>query len=470
MFPKSTDNSEMIYKIDGKIVSKNDIENISLNYSETKVVTITVKDSIHGDKTYTFTLTRKKPDVSSIYLTTYKNSYEMVLSEESSTRGLVLNTNIFVGDVEATPIKGGVRITSVNDKSIYLDVISNNENIAKLTYNSELNGPTSLGFLLKAISAGKTSINAKLYAFGDLIKTLNVDLTVTEKYTFTLSANGGEFNDFEKELKFFLSSGDIVDLENKTIKDASGNILVDLSMYDTPYKITEDNECLVYTFKGYSLSAGSTELINSPITITNHLSIYAVYSDETKEKEENHTLYVVDIPLFHNEEYSTKYGKDKIIYPGAYGSYVLDITNESKYDITINTLLLNEETICVSDGKCLNMGYIIKHAQGPYYYMGSYVDGKNDIYEILHNNTTTRLGYRGDTSKVIDMTAKNETITIEAGQTKAISVFWKWVDKDDAVDTAIGNYVSTLDENSLDREYRLSIGFTYNTMNSCKKD
>ena len=115
-----------------------------------------------------------------------------------------------------------------------------------------------------------------------------------------------------------------------------------------------------------------------------------------------------------------------------------------------NKINLEENTMFLSKGNCINIGYIIKSAldvNEPY----TYFYGTKDSYTILNKDNKTRYtsGITTDyhTINNIDITPN---IEIEVGETKEISILWKWVEVDDKLDTYFGaNYSSSEDEYSL---------------------
>lgn len=179
----------------------------------------------------------------------------------------------------------------------------------------------------------------------------------------------------------------------------------------------------------------------------------------------NKTLWLTDVPLFHNEEYYKLHGEDKVIYPGAHGYYIMNFKNESPSPVTIKGMTLKEETICINNKGCLNMGYIIQYRPSDKDNAQYYYGGENQ-YKILNKDVSPLMpNYEG---KIITF---NDKITIQSNEEIAISLFWKWVeiDKDsDKLDTMIGNQAAASRfDNTINDKYRLFVGLNFENSNSC---
>jgi len=131
--------------------------------------------------------------------------------------------------------------------------------------------------------------------------------------------------------------------------------------------------------------------------------------------------------------------------------------------IKITGINLEEDTLCISDGKCLNIGYIIKSAldvNDPY----TYFYGDKNEYKILNKDSNTThtfgslTGYHTENNISFD-----PNLEIEVGETKEISILWKWIEVDDELDTKIGSSVSTLGDT-----YSLTVSIDFERIsNSC---
>ena len=233
----------------------------------------------------------------------------------------------------------------------------------------------------------------------------------------------------------------------------------------------------MYKFIGYSTTPdGKIEYNTTDKNIIKNLNqdlkLYAIYETNSipvDEKVINKTLWLTDVPLFHNEEYYKKYKEDKVIYPGASGVYVMNFTNNSSDKVTITGLTLKENTICIDGKGCLNMGYIIKYSASESNDWTYYYGETNSKYWILNSNPNTIKVSDGVFKSEIKFN-DDEKIDIEPNETIAISVFWKWEEVDDALDTLIGNHAAKkLHGETINDMYGISIGIDFETkLESCK--
>lgn len=399
-------------------------------------------------------------------LSTPKEKYNMSFINGHGERNIILYTNLFANqDI--------VSFLSSNNKEIQI-CSKDKKNCVTLTVDSEHDGgnieleytgntsePSSLPFKIKAGSVGQSIIHVSGTVSGKKIAEFNITINVEEKYIVTIDANGGMFNEFTKEYEFQLAPGE----------------KLDLSKYDEPIKIN-DEECKSYKFKGYSKTIDGTieydrDTKNIIQNLDSDLTLYAIYETEgeqLKEEDLTKTLWSKNAELFHNEEYYQQYKKDKIIYPGAKGIYKMNFKNESSEKITITGLTLKEDTICIKDKGCLNMGYIIKYSPSESNNWTYYYGNKNDEYWILHSTTgTEQLSDQSFQTKI--KFKDNEKISMKPGEEIVISVFWKWEEKNDDLDTLIGNQSAeaTYNEN-LNDKYSLSIGIDFTKeMKACTK-
>jgi hypothetical protein len=419
------------------------------------------------------------------YLQSLKNEYDMSIDSESNTRPVMFQTNLFdyIGNnpedlkIEYSSDKKSITITSKNDPNIYLKIWTDSSNIDSISYDPKA-GTSYLPIIVSANSDGTAHLYAEGSAFGKNIpdQKLDIKLNIIKKYLVIIDANGGMFNEVSKEYDFKISSSE----------------KIDLSKLDEPILIVPNDECYYYEFIGYA-KKGTTDIIyskediasgkNNFITgITEDTTFVAIY-DETQKIErefESKTMWLVDVPLFHNEEYYNKYGEDKVIYPGAKGEYTMIFKNESPDDITLTGMILEEDTICVDIDKdgiedgCLNMGYIVRsdYADAS---VNNYLYGASNKYTILHNDGVNQnvpkplYTYRKEL--VFDESTKN-TMNLPAGSNKEleITIHWEWAfyidDKNDKIDTAIGNQAaaSAIDK-TLNDMYKLKVGIKYDVEN-----
>lgn len=410
----------------------------------------------------------EEEDKKEYVLTTYQNKYGMSFSNGYGERNIVLNTNLFNGKtvelVDSPDKKKLLVCTSDRLYCITLTVDGNNDNAnIGLEYVGELNDPSSLPFKITANSAGTSIIHVSGGANGKTIAEFTIEINVGEKYIVSLDSNGGEFNEFTKLYEF----------------EVSHDEEIDLSEYDKPYKLSED-ECVYYKFIGYSKTPnGEVEYSGDEVIkeLDSSLTLYAIYdtnSTPITELELEKTLWVKDIPLFFNEEYYEKYKEDKVIYPGAYGTYTMNFTNKSSNKIVMTGLTLKEDTICVKEG-CLNMGYMIKYStpesewKESYGQMGS--SDKNAQYWIFNLNPgTTKISDAENSFKANIPFKDNEEIELKPNEEMQIVILWKWVDNDD-LDTLIGEYAAKkLIDDNINDKYGLSIGINFETkIETCKQ-
>lgn len=425
------------------------------------------------------------------YLQSFKNEYDMSIDSESKTRPIVFQTNLFnyIGNnpeeliVESANNGKSITITSRKDSNIYLHIWTNSTNITKISYDSK-SGTTYLPIIIEGKAEGEAHIFAQGSAFGQNIpnQALDIKINIIQKYIVKLKAGTGIFNEFTKEYEFKISSKEEIDL----------------TPYNEPILIIDGDECYYYKFLGYALE-GTEDIIyykdnqgkwNKPISgITANTNFIAIYSTEKLNRDTTpKTMWLVDVPLFHNEEYYRKYGEDKIIYPGAKGTYTMIFKNETSDDITLTGMVLEEDTICVdinNDGKkdgCINIGYIIRDNTANYnYLLGSFVNNQNN-YFILHQNGT--LNNDSDIPKTYtyrhewwfnNNTANDLTIKANSKDNLEITILWEWQyyidDENDKIDTAIGNQAAKVASNkNLNDLYKLKVGIKYNINRVCKNN
>lgn len=323
-------------------------------------------------------------------------------------------------------------------------------------------------------------------ALGEDLSTLIPKLQVTARsYGATLKVN----NKDNEEVSINLVKGYKITLNanNATIKGYFSNEkdtyeitvgeTINLAEY-IAYGIVQDDDCKYYPIISYNTQpdgSGETYKLTDTL-VTQDLILYAIYDTNPENIEVSITskkIYLNDVYLFNNQAYFDKYGEYAKIYPGAQGSYVINLYNNSSNDIIIKGMNLEEDNICIKDKGCLNMGYIVKHtpldANANYYYGNS-----NERYAILNQETnkTPNGANRYLTSKQIPF---GTGIQIPKGKGIEISLLWKWVegediypnDKDkikeyDEIDTAIGNYAAEKEiDSSINDLYNLTISIDF---------
>lgn len=451
-------------------------------------------------------------DIDEYDLSSSSTSYDMTNSKGGNTRSIILNTTL-VESTDATldidRSSDGKRLTICDKDKIHcvnveVDSTQDDGDIT-LSYGSDSTteiGPNDLPITITANGDGLSKIKVSGNVYGKSIeKDFTIDINVTRKYLITVYANipGEDSAKFNAATKVW---------KDEISKDQQ----LDLSVIPEPSKIVD---CEYYKFKHYTTNLDTKELtydrethkMIDGSTLTDDLDIYAIYEENPTEDPtpETNSLwlkasdYAEGLPLFHNEEYFTKYNEDKVIYPGVEGSYVMKFTAED--DMNLIGLVLKENTICV-DGKCLNMGYRVRYNEIRY---NEPVGGKD--YESFNNYLLPKLtspnvldsGYwilnqnYGIMSKEVtyldesnnlatvlpnfaDVETENRTdvefdtpISLKSGDQISMTIFWKWVEVDDAADTAIGEYAAT-DGADINDKYSLSVGIIYEPVDVCPTD
>ncbi len=381
------------------------------------------------------------------YLTTYKDTYKI---DKNNPLDIVFNNNLLLGDVQSTSINHfgthGVHLTSGGNTS-YIDITTDSSLIKILTNEEGLNNPSSVAIEIKGTGVGEATLHVLGTINGFTIE-FDIQVIVTDYYDVVIDAVDGFFDAFTAKYNLRLEHGTVLDLSEYVA-----------------YKEADTGNCMYYELTGYQ--AGTTTYSKTDkIEITNDITLTAVYEGTSKYiplKEEGH-MYLTDVDLFHNEEYYKQYGEDKVIYPGAHGSYVMTIENNKSDLLTITGMNLTEDTICVDGNKCLNMGYIIKYSKSndtnyTFYY------GAENRFAILNKDATTKsvLGNRATNGKDILFTPN---ITIPKGEKVEISLIWEWVGTDDVADTAVGTYAGRKNtDSSINDLYELIVRIDFETEN-----
>jgi len=360
-----------------------------------------------------------------------KNSYDIDFVDGHGKGNIILNTNMFNYGTTITNIPGGIRISSTKDPRIFVDVTTN-ANFVQLSSTSENDKVSSLAIQVDANHSGVANIKVTGSAFGYSVGTYDINVNVIAKYEVNIYANGGFFNEDILEYHFKITNLDTIKLEDYV-----------------PYKESASGNCMYYTLEKYNTKmdgTGTDYLKNAIISnLNNNLDLYAIYSsnDSYIELVLPYKYYLTDVDLFHNEEYFKAYGKDKVIYPGAHGSYVMTFDNETSKEIVITGINLEEDTICIEGKGCLNMGYVIKHSPKEatnytYYY------GSSTQHTILNKDAQTiRNGIHTERNIVFEPSGQ---IKIPSSGAAEISLLWEWVDQDDILDTLIGNEAANLND------------------------
>lgn len=405
--------------------------------------------------------------------------------------------NLFTGNLVISTLDNTntLQICSEDKKTcIQAKVVDGYEDKITISYGSDSNLATS-GVPIK-VALSEQAINDLLN--GSLV--LNeafIEITAFSTYqNESLKINNKDL----EMIKFKITTGHVVtiraynDLVQGYFSNGETELQIPISVGDSPihlsdyiaYGTVSEGSCTYYPLMNYNTSSNgiggeeySLDTIINGENLTSNLTLYAIFDgngvdmsiDPLKKK-----LYLTDVQLFHNEAYLKKFGKDYVIYPGAQGSYVITLFNNSSNDLEINGLSLNEDTICIERDKCLNMGYIIHYSNhndttstNRIYYYGA----KNDAYTIL-NKDADRVGYtpsgiagRSYSNKQIEFnTANKPVIRIPKGEGIEISLLWKWMEVDDEADTAVGIYAND-HADGINNLYTLTVGFDFSQGTTC---
>lgn len=442
-----------------------DFNNIPLeNGTNTVFITVTAED---GSVTiYTVTINK-------YYINTPQYEYEISYDSISTEKDILFYTNLFKDkvNVELSSDKKTLTICSIKDKTICVKVSTNSDLIKSLQYTGETTGPSSLPIKVIANNIGSAMIHVEAEANGLKIDEFNITFKIVEKYIVTLKANGGIFNEFTTEYSFKISPEDSP---------------IDLTTYDKPYLVDADNNCLYHEFVGYAKELDDSKTVIYNLTnkklinysdLDGDITLVAIYNmEETKDlKTETKTIWLVDVPVFRDQEYYQKYNKEKPIYPGAAGEYTMNFKNESEDTVTIKGMTLKEDTVCVDkDGikGCLNMGYIIKDALNNYHY------GLSNKYDVLNQSASIKdwVANHNETIITFDPATNNDTTIGPKGSANdelEITIHWKWVEYDaysDKVDTLIGNEAAGMnDKKEVNDLYTLYVGINFDVIrDNCK--
>lgn len=377
-------------------------------------------------------------------------------------KDITLRTNLFIGDVSVE--MNDNRVSLCSKENVLCTTVTVDSEDVELKYTGSNNAPSFLPFQLQTHKAGKYTIHVTGVAYGKEIANFDIEVIITEKYLVILDANGGRFNATDDGERYEIS--------------IAHDEKLDLSNYDAPYKLSsiDNNECVRWRFVGYSTSQSGEVIYNRTDksiieNIDSNLTLYAIYEKVLGDEEVDpdklvKAVWIENANLFHNEEYFNKYHEDKVIYPGAHGSNAIEITNESSKNILITNMTLKENNICIPNKGCLNMAYIVRYSRDrddDYTYAYGETGGK---YWILNKrNDTVKESTNNFTSKI----KFNKPIELVPDEKVIVTVFWKWEEIDDALDTLIGNHAAEkLINQTINDMYRLSIGFNFETeVTSC---
>lgn len=327
-----------------------------------------------------------------------------------------------------------------------------------------------------------------------------VTLDISRTYTLTLNAGDGVFQlegtDKDKKIKefpvkkgetFYLTSVDIpYIIGGSTGSSACPTITKVFDHYETANctsdscKYTDSieinkSETLVAKYREVQEGDITTPTKTFWLSLDNASEDNSLFYNKDNDKNTNQSDLLVDNAT-----------NQKLIYPGASGSYVMSITNTMSNPITITGLILEENTICVESG-CINMGFQVNSGSGNTPETGTSIThlGDNTVnvinkaddakkYSILNSLSTTPslkitktrdLSTNTGTNRA-DLTFNkdtNDNTTLAPNDFIEITLHWKWVDFDDdkehdALDTAIGTKVA---EKGQKNTYELKVGIKY---------
>lgn len=380
------------------------------------------------------------------YIKTSKDTYKI---DKDKPFDIVFNNNLLLGDVKAEAINNfgvnGVHLTSSGNSS-YIDITTDSTLVKILTNEDGLDNPSSVAIQAKGTSVGEATLHVLGSINGYTIE-FDIKVIIADYYDVVIDAVDGFFDAFTVKHVLRLEHGSVVDLSEYVA-----------------YKEADTGNCMYYELLQYTAN-GNIYNLTDKVEITDDITFTAVYEGTSKYielKDEGH-MYLTDVDLFHNEEYYRQYGEDKVIYPGAHGSYVMTIENNKADTLTLTGINLTEDTICVDGNKCLNMGYIIKYSKSNDTNYKFYYGAENRFAILNQDATKSILGNRATNTYDIPF---SPTIEIPKGEKVEISLIWEWVDQDDVSDTAVGDYAAKKrTDASINDLYELTVRIDFETQN-----
>ncbi len=481
------------YKIYEKTIDSGKWEELSGNYNvtpdkgtfkgevkvEQDLIKVTpTKDDIGSTHTITIDYNGHKAEVKvtvetvPYYLTTCESdackNYDITYTDDNKSRNIIFNTNILGSDFNTENIPGGIKLTPKNtgvvDTQGEILITSSNPSVVSVAVSKKINsdGSESYVLTLNALqNTGSADIKIKGSAFGDTVKEVSFTATIKAEYNVILNAkvNGGFINSLQANKEFVMKPGDELDL----------------SLYKA-YKPAKPDQCLYYkaTWNTQADGKGTAYAIDDKITINSNLTLYAIF-DETVDdsqleivKEEG--LVVFDnLDLFKNAKSQSEQNISNLIYPGLSGAQEMNFTNDTGQVLTITGIKLEEDTMCLREKECVNLGYMIRQttreANDKFFLQ------TRSGYTILNQDANTKFTPINYTSKLKRFYTENtielgsDEIRLQNGESTQLTVLWKWFDND-AVDTLIG---SNVDEDN--NEYFLRVSILYTKENkACMKN
>ncbi len=407
-------------------------------------------------------------------ITSTKYQYDMSYTDtEGGSRAISLKTDILTGNISKVETASSITLCSIENPNNCVYITK--EGPIEISYKGELSGPTSLPIAVKATGTGTAFLHITGSAYGKTItlpqevENSKIQINIAPSYLVKIKAYDGSFDTADQTYSGFFNT-----LTKEYEFVLSGEESIDLLKYDEPYLVI-DGGCWYHEFLGYAKENDPNKTIvydRTTNTVIRHSDLtmdttfVAVYNMENQEQlvTKDEVMWLSDVPLFKNDKAKELYNDEKMIYPGSNGKYTMNITNQTDDQIIITGLILKEETICIDNVGCLNMGYIIKDQANNYHF------GASDDYWILNQKgilEDTEV-YKND----FDFSSSTQSdLTIDKGKTVKMTIHWKWVDYQDGhtdrLDTMIGNKALELGQNDL--LYRLAVGIKYQTVNrQCK--
>lgn len=397
--------------------------------------------------------------------------YSLGYTDEGGEREFIIQTgNLFKGTLKVTKDGNSLAICSSDNKTcVHATVSEEYQDLITLSY-----GSTSL----EATSSLPIKVSVKKEALGIDLSTISAYIKVSAtSYNQTILVNEKEEEDVKIEfvksysVRLHASYGDIKGHFSNgetliTIPVEINGTLV-LEKYRA-YRYSEEGNCQYYPIESYNTKmdgTGTSYTLEDVLqNITEDMDLYAIYSTELEDitiNPETKKLYIADIDLFHNEEYED----EKMIYPGVSGSYVMTFYNNTSSDIVIEGMTLEEDTICIENQGCLNMGYTIKYA-APLDKDYTYFYGSANGHTILNQSAVTKNNYAESRNLNAEKITFGSGIAVSQGNGVEISLLWEWVDTDNKADTAIGIFASE-HADGINDLYKLTISLDF-AKNACE--
>lgn len=397
--------------------------------------------------------------------------YKLGYTDEGGEREFIIQIgNLFKEALKVTKEGDSLIICSNDNKTcVYVTVPEEYQDLISISYGStSLEATSSLPIKVsvkkEALSMDLSDIlayiNVSATSFGQTIlvnnkEEENVKIEFVKSYTIRLHASYGD-------IKGHFSNGETL-------------ISIPIGVNDTfalegykAYRYSDEGNCKYYPIESYNTKmdgTGTSYTLQDVLqNITEDIDLYAIYSKELEDitvNPEIKKLYITDIDLFHNEEYKD----EKMIYPGVSGSYVMTFYNNTSSDIVIEGMTLEEDTICIENQGCLNMGYTIKYA-APLDKNYTYYYGSEKGHTILNQSAVMKNNYATNRNLNTEKIAFGSGIPVSQGNGVEISLLWEWVSTDNKADTAVGIFANE-HADGINDLYKLTISLDF-AKNTCE--